>query len=275
MTKKFRALCASAIICVIGAAACFSGYAAELINLPSGEDPNAVAAEPAAPITEPVTPGYTEPVAPTEPVIEPTPAPADPGYTEPVEPVTPSYTESVPSVYEPVDPGYTDPGYVDPGYTDPNYGSTTTAVASEYTYQPENYNNYSYYDTNSFYMDYNSQYTQYIENTYQAQYDDNYYYVPSYTAPEESLIETSSKEVNEEELTNDDWHKIMLDLSDGNVKEGNTKTFNFIKNNDQEGDSSVEWMLYVGVVLILMSVLTISFVVITTNKANEKELTVV
>ena len=54
-----------------------------------------------------------------------------------------------------------------------------------------------------------------------------------------------------------------------------TKTFNFIKNNDQEGDSSVEWMLYVGVVLILMSVLTISFVVITTNKANEKELTVV
>lgn len=76
-------------------------------------------------------------------------------------------------------------------------------------------------------------------------------------------------------MTNDDWHKIMLDLSDGNVKEGNTKTFNFIKNNDQEGDSSVEWMLYVGVVLILMSVLTISFVVITTNKANEKELTVV
>ena len=66
MTKKLKALCAAALICVIGAAACFSGYAAELINLPSGEEYTAPAVDPAVPAVDPVTPGYTEP---TQPVV--------------------------------------------------------------------------------------------------------------------------------------------------------------------------------------------------------------
>ena len=195
----------------------------------------------------------------------------DPGTTY-VDPGTTTYT----------DPGtttYTDPGttasYYDPGtttYTDPVYSNTTTTTDNNY--QTYNYDSYSYYDTTSYYTNYTSQYNQYVTNTYQAQYDDNYYYVPSYTAPEESLIEVdSAQEVDTDELTQEDWHNIMLDLSDGNnVKESDTKTFNFIKENTEEGDTSVEWMLYLGIVLILMAVLTVIFVVITTNKASDKQM---
>ena len=73
-----------------------------------------------------------------------------------------------------------------------------------------------------------------------------------------------------DELTKDDWNKIMLALSDGDVAQSDTQTFNFIKNNVEEGDTSVDWMLYLGIVLIFMAVLTVAFVVITTNKANDK-----
>ena len=62
----------------------------------------------------------------------------------------------------------------------------------------------------------------------------------------------------------------MLALSDSNDTEKATQTFNFIKNNTEEGDTSVDWMLYLGIVLIFMAMLTVVFVVITTNKANDK-----
>lgn len=265
MTKKIKAMLAAAALCVFGSAACFSGYAFENNLQYSGEDvggdAGTVAVDPAPVTTDPVTPGYTEPV--------------DPGY---VDPITPGYTEPVVSNYDPgyvdpVTPGYTAPvvsGY-DPGYVDPTVPDTTTS-----TYVPYNYDNYSYYNTTSYYMDYNSQYTQYLENTYAAQYDDNYYYVPSYTAPQESLIEVSSAPVDTDELTQDDWHKIMLDLSDGDAKSNDgTKTFNFIKQNTEKGDTSVDWMLYLGIALIGMAFLTVTFVVITTNKAYEQELRIV
>lgn len=265
MTKKLRILSAIASLCFLGSIACFSGYAAEFMNNPSGEEVPAVDpgyVDPGVPTVDPgyvePDPGYVDPGTTTSTYVDPNPGYVDPGTTT--------------STYVDPNPGYVDPGtatstYVDPnpGYVDPNPGYVT----SEYSYQPYNYDNYSYYNTTSYYMDYNSQYTQYIENTYQAQYDDNYYYVPSYTAPAESLIEVSSKPVDTDELTRDDWHKIMMDLSNGNVKESNTQTFNFIKENVVEGDTSVEWMLYVGIVLILMSLFTVVFVVISTNKAKD------
>lgn len=267
MSKKLRILSAVAALCFLGSVACFSGYAAEFMKNPSGED--VVAADPVVDpgnVNEDPGPGYVDPDSNyTDPGInyeDPNTSYTDPGT------VTPPYVEP--------DPTYSDPNTTasyDPGYSEPTYSSTTSEVVSDNLYQ-QNYDNYSYYNTTSYYMDYTSQYNQYITNTYQAQYDDNYYYVPSYTAPEGSLIEVSSKEVDTDELTREDWHNIMLDLSDGSVKERNTQTFNFIKDNNEEGDTSVDWMLYLGIVLILTSVLTVVFVVITTNKANDKQLKV-
>ena len=281
MSKKLRILSVISALCLLGSIACFSGYAVELANSPSGEEyaGNTAVTDPGTTYTDPGTaytdPGYT--------YTDPGTAYTDPGtaYTDPgtaasayVDPGTTTYTDPVVSY----DPGYTDPGtaasaydpgYTDPGYTEPTYSDTGANVVSDSTYQTYNYDNYSY-NTTSYYIDYTSQYTQYIENTYQAKYDDNYYYVPSYTAPEESLIEIDSKEVDTDELTKDDWAKIMLALSDGDVNDSGTQTFSFIKNNNEEGDTSVDWMLYLGIVLIFMAVLTVAFVVITTNKANDK-----
>ena len=283
MSKKLRIISAISTLCLLGSIACFSGYAAESVTAPSGEEyPGNTT------VTDPGTTTYTDPgTTYTDPgytYTDPGTTYTDPGttYTDPgtiastyTDPGTTTYTDPVVS-YDPVyeDPGTTvsyDTSYTDPGYTytDPTYSETTTNVVSDNTYQTYNYDNYSY-NTTSYYIDYTSQYTQYIENTYQAEYDDNYYYVPSYTAPEESLIDIESKQVDTDELTDDDWEKIILALSDGESGGSGTQTFNFIKNNSEEGDTSVDWMLYLGIVLIFMAVLTVAFVVITTNKANDK-----
>ena len=284
MSKKLKILSVVSALCLLGSAACFSGYAVELANSPSGEDYTGNAGV----YTDPGTTAYTDPgttyadpgttyTDPGTTYVDPGTTYTDPGttYTDPgttyTDPGTTTYTDPGTTTY--TDPGYTVSTYTDPGttYTDPSYYSnTTTNVVTDNTYQTYNYDNYTYYNTTSYYMDYTSQYNQYVANTYQAKYDDNYYYVPSYTAPEESLIEIDSKEVDTDELTRDDWNKIMLALSDGNVTESDTQTFNFIKNNVEEGDTSVDWMLYLGIVLVFMAVLTVAFVVITTNKANDK-----
>ncbi len=260
MSVKTRILCAVSALCFLGSVACFSGYAAELLNKPSGDE-----------YTEPADPGYTDP------------GNTDPGYTDPGY-TDPGYTD--PGYTDPgnTDPGYTDPGNTDPGNTDPGVtdpgttepdtsysdpGYEDPGTTSEYT---ESYGevvsegNYTQPDVQQPYVDYASQYIAY---TYEAQYDDNYYYVPTYTEPTESLIEVESEVMDTDELTSDDWKSIMLDLEQGNMADG-TKTFNFIKNNKEtEEDYSLMWMLYLGMGLIIAAVFIILFVVISSNKAKK------
>ena len=90
-------------------------------------------------------------------------------------------------------------------------------------------------------------------------------YVPTYTEPAESLIEVESEAIDTDELTADDWKSIMLDLEQGNISDG-TKTFNFIKNNeDTDSDNSLMWMLYLGTGLITIAIFLVIFVVISTT----------
>ncbi|MBQ3969184.1 MAG: hypothetical protein II685_01715 [Clostridia bacterium] len=278
MSSKIKILCVISSLCFLGSIACFSGYAAELFDKPSGED--YALTQPAAESAY-TDPGYTEQPAYTEPTVS---------YYEPESPVS-AYTEPVQEPVVSYEPEYTDPGttasyeqtYSDSGYgyeSTPAYSGVVSDVVGDqsyaqptYDYSSTTYNTYSAYNpynTYSTYIDYTSQYNQYVANTYQAQYDDNYYYVPSYTAPQESLIDIESKEVDTDELTQDDWARIMLDLSDGNVSDNGANTFNFIKENEEKGDTSVSWMLYLGASLIAVAVFIVIFVVITTNKANDK-----
>ena len=269
MSVKTRILCAVSALCLLGSTACFSVYAAELTEKRSGEE----YVEPADPGN--TDPGYTDPGY-TDPGY------TDPGYTDPGN-TDPGNTD--PGITDPgntdpgntdpgnTDPGNTDPGSTDPGYTDPgNTGSGNTApgytdpgVTSEYTgeggyTQPEQ-------PAVTSYVDYTSQYIAY---TYEAQYDDNYYYVPTYTEPTESLIEVESEVIDTDELSADDWKSIMLDLEQGNITDG-TKTFNFIKNNKETNeDNSLMWMLYLGIGLIMAAVFLIIFVVLSTNKENNR-----
>lgn len=262
MSIKLRILCVISALCFLGSVACFSGYAAECLYNPSGDEeipaePSYV--EPVPSYTEPV-PSYTEP-DPSEPVPSyPTSYPVDP------DPSSGEVSQDPGTVSQ--DPVSTDPGEVsqNPGEEDPTNSEVTTSdVISDGNF-PQ--------DTSSSYVDNTSEYNQYISNTNNAQYDDNYLYIPSYTAPEEKLIETSSKSVDTDELTAEDWARIMLDLDNGNSSGGGnnsgSKTFSFIKDNIEEGDTSIEWMLYLGVALILLSIFTVIFVIISTSNSKRK-----
>lgn len=247
MPIKLRILCIISAVCFLASTACLTGYAVEMMDRYSGEDD--VPVEPVPDVS------YTEPIPEPEPNPEPIPEPnPEPSYIEP-EPVDPnpeptsSYSESE---YIPSDPGYTDSSEV---INNPSQVTPGDLISE---------GNYPQAGTSSTYIDYTSQY---IANTYSAVYDDNYVYIPSYTEPEQSMINTSSKHIDTDELTSDDWATIMLNLEEGNISDDGTKTFNFIKQNEEQGDTSISWMLYLGVGLILLSVFLIIFVIISTKKA--------
>ncbi len=251
-------------ICLLGGAACFSVFAAEPLFPSADEDTVTAAEEPAAPAVEPAAPEPAAPIEDPQPADDPIaaePQPADPT----VQP-DPGYTDPQPA-YEPDPDAGTQPS---DGGGDTSYSPTYSDVISDGnfpqpTYTPE------VYSQPSAYVDNTQQYNQYLYNTTQAQYDDNYIYVPEYQEPTESLISTPSKSIDTDELTNADWNSIILDLSNGAANtEGGTQTFNFIKDNEEEGDTDMMWLVYVGTVLILLSILLIIFVVVSTSKANAK-----
>ena len=244
MSLKMRILCILSALCFLGAVACFTGYASESIYRASGDEDIAV-----------------DPVTPPDPVV-PDPVEPDPVIPDPVipDPVIPDPIDPDPVVPDPAEP---DPVVPDPVVSDyvPDYG---TDYGGDYPPVDPGVNSYNEYNS---YVDYTSQY---IEYTYNAYYDDNYYYVPEYTAPVESLIDANSKEIDTDELSADDWNTIMLSLENGKVSDDGTKTFNFIKNNEEVGDTSIAWMLYLGCALIISAVFVIIFVIISTKKAKKK-----
>ncbi|MBQ2604659.1 MAG: hypothetical protein VZR27_02805 [Acutalibacteraceae bacterium] len=247
MSLKMRLLCVFSALCFLGSIACFSGVAAENLYRISGDEDIVVdpGVQPDPVVPDPVVPdpAAPDPVAPDpDPIyVDPTPDPVVSDYTD--YPNTPVYDTDNGGYNQPVDPGVN-------SYNDYN--------SYYYEYPVESYNAY---------IDYTSQY---IENTYNAYYDDNYYYVPEYTAPTENLIDASSKVIDTDELSADDWNTIMLSLENGKVSDDGTKTFNFIKNNEQTGDTSITWMLYLGCTLIVSAVFVIIFVIISTKKAKRK-----
>ncbi len=238
-------------ICCLGSIACFSAVAAETLNRPSGDDEYPAAVEPVAP-TAPVEPTTPEPYVPADPTPEPY-VPEEPIVSYEPEP----YYESTPT---------TDPQeYQEPATSEYTYSATYSDVISEGNYpQPTvSYQTQSYTDYTTSYVDNSYQYNQYVYNTYQAQYDDNYIYIPEYEEPAESLVNTASKVIDTDELTNDDWHSIMLDLSNDNIKKSKgTQTFDFIKDNTEEGDSGMLWLVYAGVAMIFTSAFMVIFVIV-------------
>ncbi|MBQ1388800.1 MAG: hypothetical protein IIY78_04145 [Clostridia bacterium] len=269
MSIRNRIISVISAICLLGSAACFSVFAADTMN-PSGDEEIApapaapVVEEPAAPVVEvPATPAVTDPVItePTYPVEEPQQTYEPPVETQPTEPaptVDPGYTQE-PTAQggdtQATDPGTAAGSYTysdlinDTNYPQPTYNPPATPYADTTT---EQYNQYLYYST-------------------QAQYDDNYIYVPEYQEPTESMISTSSKTIDTDELTNSDWNSIILDLSNGAANTaGGTQTFDFIKDNEEEGDTDMSWLVYVGSILLIAAFLLITYVIVSTSKANAK-----
>ena len=250
MKLHLKIISALSAVCLLGSIACFSAVAAEVLSHPSGdeeytEQPAAdpTTAEPVTPDPGSTDPGYTEPVDP------------DPGYTEPTDP---GYTESYPTEN---DPGYDDPGYETS--SEGTYSATYSDVISEGNF-PQPTADPTPEIIVSTPVD-TQQYNQYIYNNNMAEYDDNYIYMPEYTEPTESLISTTSKIIDTDELTKSDWDSIILDLSNGTADTNGAQTFSFIKDNEEEGDTNMMWLVYLGTALIIASVLMVVFVIVTTS----------
>ncbi len=262
MKLHIKIISALSAICLLGSIACFSAVAADVLGRPSGDDEYTEQQPAADPV--PFDPGTVEPVTP------------DPGYTEPTE--DPVYSEPT------YDPGYTESTAPDPkpGYEEEDgeggetasgstYSATYSDVISEGNFpQPGSTVESSAEIASTPVVDNTQQYNQYIYNNNMAQYDDNYIYVPEYTEPTESLISTTSKVIDTDELTKSDWDSIMLDLSNGNLDSTGAQTFAFIKDNEEEGDTNMMWLVYLGTALIIAAVMMVIFVIVTTTKANAK-----
>ena len=166
---------------------------------------------------------YTEPVY-TEPVY------TEPVYTEPV------YTEPV----------YTEPVYTEPvyDYTEPVYDYTEPV----YDYD-DDYNDYDDAQSSDSYNDYD----------FDTEYDVDYS-ADSYVAPETSPLYESDREIDDSELSKSDWDYIKANLNNADGSDDGSDDFNFIKKNDSKGDNG-DWMLYVGLACVLLSIAGIVYVI--------------
>ncbi len=234
---------------LLGGSLCLAGYADEAY-LPDDGNDNGMAA-------------YSEPAA----------VQSETTYTESTYDYTSSsyYSEettvSEPDVYyDESEYAYEDESSAYTQYEDDEETASSSSVTAsellESIYSSEEEASSSYSD----YTDYGS----YV-NPYSSTYDDDYVYVTSETiANDEELIDNSSKTLDTDELDSDDWAAIMLALEDGTESTDGTGTFSFIKDNEEDEDQTVGWMMYVGVALILAAVFIIAFVIIYTSKAMKK-----
>ncbi len=251
MTVKLRILSVVSAFTFLASAACFTAYAAELLENRTGDE-------------EPVVPAVSD--VPVDSVVSYDPVP-DVSY----EPVPDVSYEPVPDASDEPNPDVSNEPSPDVSQGEEStYSYTYSDLIDESNYpQVTSSDVESYYGTVSDYNDYN-QNNNYV-NPYSTVYDDNYVYVPSYTEPENNLVNNSSKVIDTDELTEDDWAKIVLDLEKGNVSGDGTQTFNFIKDNDTKEDTSIAWMLYFGIGLIIVAVFTVMYVIVSTSKVKRNE----
>ena len=183
-------------------------------------------------VTDPVVP---EPVY-TDPIV------TDPVVTSPVEVQTDPViinTDPVPTAYIPVE---TQPITEVPGYVE------------EVTEPDENY-----WD---------------VENEDNG--DDEIYvgggqtYVePVETAPSAALYDSNHK-IDDNELSDNDWKDISANLKNASLSDSDDgDDFNFIKKNDSTTDNG-DWMLIVGLILLLLGLAGIGYVIASAVLRNKK-----
>lgn len=183
----------------------------------------------------------------------------DPGYSEtPVEPAPPVVDpgSDIPSDYPSSDISY-EPSYDDP---DPVPQSSDTSSYIEYS-NNDDYSSSYYYNNNT---DYSSSYQ-----------DDNYVAAPASDVEPQSAdpsveLYDVKKTVDGKELNSKDWEDIAASLKNAGSASGDDgDDFSFIKNNNSSSDNG-DWMLYVGIALIVLSVVGVAYVIIS-NVNNHKK----
>ncbi len=173
-----------------------------------------------------------------EPIVDPEPVPDDP--TSPPEEPTDSPVSSDTSS----DSSYDNESDINSDSSSSDYNSSSTSS-----------------DYSSDYSDYSSQSPTYQDYEYNEDAADSY----SSTYSQSEMYNNTGK-VDVNELSNDDWDAIAKSLANAESLDTGGDDFNFIKKNNSSADNGL-WMLITGAVLVILSILGISYVIITSIKS--------
>ena len=118
---------------------------------------------------------------------------------------------------------------------------------------------YSYSDTDDkpYYSNDGSEYVGGGQSTYT---------VPETTAPPAQMYSVSRDTIDDKTLSQSDWNDISANLKNASLTDSDGDDFNFIKKNTSKSDNG-HWMLYAGIVCLILSVAGIVYFIIATVKS--------
>lgn len=163
------------------------------------------------------------------------------------------------------------PTYAPPVESDPqssqSYVSSDTSqynpdYSSSYYYdESDNYssNNYDYNDNHNYDYDDNNQSSELYVGGGQT------YDPPASTAASVPVYDVDSRKIDDSVLSSKDWKDIQASLNNAGDSNSGDDDFSFIKNNDSKLNNG-DWMLFLGIALIILSIAGISYVVVTIIK---------
>ena len=113
----------------------------------------------------------------------------------------------------------------------------------------------------------------YDDKPYYSDGDDVYvgggqstYTVPETTAPPAQMYSVSKDTIDDKTLSQSDWNDISANLKNASLNDSDGDDFNFIKKNTSKSDNG-HWMLYAGIVCLILSVAGIVYFIIATVKS--------
>ena len=113
----------------------------------------------------------------------------------------------------------------------------------------------------------------YDDKPYYSDGDDVYvgggqstYTVPETTAPPAQMYSVSKDTIDDKTLSQSDWNDISANLKNASLTDSDGDDFNFIKKNTSKSDNG-HWMLYAGIVCLILSVAGIVYFIIATVKS--------
>ena len=121
---------------------------------------------------------------------------------------------------------------------------------------------YSYSDTDDkpYYSNDGSEYVGGGQSTYT---------VPETTAPPAQMYSVSRDTIDDKTLSKSDWNDISANLKNASLTDSDGDDFNFIKKNTSKSDNG-HWMLYAGIVCLILSVAGIVYFIIATVKSRSR-----
>ncbi len=174
----------------------------------------------------------------------------------------PSGGDDTSSIVEP--PTYAPPVDSAPQSSESYISSDTSQYVPDYN-SSSNYYSYSepdyYSSSNNYDYNYNNNYNEYSQSSEVYVGGGQTYDPPATTAASVPVYDVDSRKIDDSVLSSKDWKDIQSSLNNAGDSNAGNDDFSFIKNNDSKLNNG-EWMLILGIALIILSLAGITYVVI-------------